>query len=30
MWQDHVSEGCFPNCDMLPLGKLGGGFGHGE
>lgn len=30
MWQDHVSEGCFPDCDMLPLGKLGGGFGHGE
>lgn len=30
MWQDHVSKGCFPDCDMLPLGKLGGGFGHGE
>lgn len=30
MWQDHVKEGCFPDCDMLPLGKLGGGFGHGE
>ncbi|MBQ6787323.1 MAG: glycoside hydrolase family 27 protein [Lachnospiraceae bacterium] len=30
MWQDHVGEGCFPDCDMLPLGKLGGGFGHGE
>lgn len=26
-WQYHVSEGCFPDCDMLPLGKLGKGFG---
>ena len=30
MWQDHVRQGCFPDCDMLPLGKLGGGFGNGE
>lgn len=30
LWQDHVREGCFPDCDMLPLGKLGGGFGRGE
>lgn len=30
LWQDHVNEGCFPDCDMLPLGKLGGGFGNGE
>lgn len=30
MWQDHVKEGCFPDCDMLPLGKLGKGFGNGE
>ncbi len=30
MWQDHVREGCFPDCDMLPLGKLGKGFGNGE
>ena len=30
MWQDHVSEGCFPDCDMLPLGKVGGGFESGE
>lgn len=30
LWQQHVSEGCFPDCDMLPIGKLGGGFGHGE
>jgi hypothetical protein len=30
MWQDHVKESCYPDCDMLPLGKIGGGFGHGE
>lgn len=30
LWQQHVSKGCFPDCDMLPIGKLGGGFGHGE
>ena len=23
MWQDHVKEGCFPDCDMLPLGRIG-------
>ncbi len=28
LWQDHVREGCFPDCDMLTLGKLGKGFGH--
>ena len=28
LWQNHVSEGCFPDCDMLTLGKLGKGFGH--
>ncbi len=28
LWQNHVSEGCFPDCDMLPLGYLGKGFGH--
>lgn len=28
LWQDHVREGCFPDCDMLPLGRLGKGFGH--
>ncbi|MDE6751129.1 MAG: glycoside hydrolase family 27 protein [Lachnospiraceae bacterium] len=28
LWQDHVREGCFPDCDMLPLGKLGKGFGN--
>jgi hypothetical protein len=27
LWQNHVSEGCYPDCDMLPLGKLGQGFG---
>lgn len=27
-WQDHVSEGCYPDCDMLPLGKVGKHFGH--
>ena len=27
-WQDHVSEGNWPDCDMLPIGKLGKGHGH--
>lgn len=27
-WQDHVSQGCYPDCDMLPLGRLGKGFGE--
>ncbi len=27
LWQKHVSEGCFPDCDMLPVGQLGKGFG---
>lgn len=26
LWQNHVSEGCFPDCDMLPLGYVGKGF----
>lgn len=26
VWQKHVSEGCFPDCDMLPVGRLGKGF----
>ena len=30
LWQDHVRQGCFPDCDMLPVGTLGGGFGNGE
>ncbi len=25
-WQDHVTEGCYPDCDMLPLGYIGKGF----
>ena len=27
-WQDHVRPGCWPDCDMLPLGKVGKYFGH--
>ena len=27
-WQDHVSQGCYPDCDMLPLGKIGKVFGQ--
>lgn len=27
LWQDHVEKGCYPDCDMLPLGHLGKGFG---
>ena len=27
-WQDHVRPGCGPDCDMLPLGKVGKHFGH--
>ena len=27
-WQDHVRPGCWPDCDMLPLGKVGKHFGH--
>lgn len=27
LWQNHVSEGCYPDCDMLPLGMLAKGFG---
>lgn len=26
-WQAHVSKGCYPDCDMLPLGYIGKGFG---
>ena len=26
-WQDHVSLGCWPDCDMLPLGYVGKHFG---
>lgn len=28
LWQSHVSKGCYPDCDMLPLGSLGKGFGR--
>ena len=28
MWQDHVKAGCFPDCDMLPIGTVGAGFGE--
>lgn len=28
IWQKHVAEGCYPDCDMLPLGMLGKGFGQ--
>ena len=27
LWENQVSEGCYPDCDMLPLGYLGKGFG---
>ena len=27
-WQDHVRPGCWPDCDMLPLGKIGKHFGQ--
>lgn len=27
LWQNHVGEGAYPDCDMLPLGKIGKGFG---
>lgn len=27
LWQNHVEEGSYPDCDMLPLGKLYRGFG---
>lgn len=28
LWQDHVKGGCYPDCDMLPLGYVGKGFGE--
>lgn len=28
LWQNHVTEGCYPDCDMLPLGRIGKGFGQ--
>lgn len=26
VWQRHVAPGCWPDCDMLPLGHIGMGF----
>jgi len=26
LWQAHVKSGCWPDCDMLPLGRIGIGF----
>ena len=26
VWQNHVGPGCWPDCDMLPLGKVGACF----
>lgn len=26
VWQNHVSTGCYPDCDMIPVGWLGKGF----
>ena len=28
LWQNQVSRGHYPACDMLPIGKLGKGFGE--
>ena len=28
VWQAHVTPGCYPDCDMLPVGWLGKGFGN--
>ncbi len=28
VWETHVEKGCWPDCDMLPLGRLGKGFGN--
>ena len=25
-WQDVVNTGCYPDCDMIPIGKVGRGF----
>lgn len=27
-WQEHVKDGGYPDCDMLPLGMIGKGFGE--
>lgn len=28
LWQDHVRPGAYPDCDMLPFGVIGKGFGR--
>lgn len=28
LWQEHVAPGSYPDCDMLPVGRLGKGFGR--
>lgn len=28
LWENQVSKGCYPDCDMLPIGSLGKGFGR--
>jgi hypothetical protein len=28
LWQRHVGNGSYPDCDMLPVGRLGKGFGQ--
>ena len=30
LWQKHVSLGCWPDCDMLPLGRIGMGWRRGR
>ena len=25
LWEKHTAPGCFPDCDMLPLGRIGSG-----
>ena len=27
LWEGHVKKGCYPDCDMLPVGMLSKGFG---
>ena len=26
LWQNHVTKGSYPDCDMLPVGMVGKGF----
>jgi hypothetical protein len=30
LWQNHVSAGNYPDCDMLPLGRIAQAFGNGH